>query len=197
MMPSVPSLRLSLAAVAVSLGAISLPATADDVVPVCPANGSTVLREFDTAGGYHTRIAYYSPTPTETNVCIQTLGSVQTVIAVTSQVDLAPPEVTQTWDSGHCPGPVVTLDHPDITISAGGNVEGRTVCFGIDGTTSTITIAGPTHGKLPTAAVWLPANSFVNQWGWCGKYYAAYQTHKSTSRGDSWRECYEKDNRIG
>lgn len=198
-MPSVRrSYRLALAAGAVALSSAAVPAAHADTAPICPLGESKVLAEFDTPGGHHTRIAYFSATPTETDVCIQTMDSVQTVIAVTSEVSVLPPEV----QSGEAPGgtcahEIVNITDPvSVQLSAGVDVDGRVVCFAIDGVATTITLSGGTASAVPSAAIWLPANSFVNQWGWCSKYYASYEAHRDAG-GRAWRECYQQDNRVG
>jgi hypothetical protein len=195
-MPSVrPSVRILVAAGTIALSAVSLPPAHAETAPICPLESSQVIAEFDTPEGHHTRIAYFSPTPTEYDICIQALGDVQTVVAVTSDVEFAPPTATRSKDPKDCPHRVVHIDNPVVDLSAGVTVEGRAICFGMDDATTTITVGAPSHGAVPSAVIWLPANSFVNQWGWCGKYYAAYETHKAGH--EAWRQCYQQDNRVG
>jgi hypothetical protein len=198
-MPSVrTSLRALLAMAAVVAGTAGAPAHADPL-PVCPIEGSHVIREFDTFGGYHTRIAYYAPSDTEVDVCIQTLGSVQTVIALTSDVQLLPPQANRSAGTESCARSIVDMTDPvRLTLSAGASLAQRDVCFEIDGTATTISLSGGSFQSVPSVAIWLPANSFLNQWGWCGRYYAYYQLrHDDEARKQKWIDCYQQDNRVG
>lgn len=202
-MPSIPSCRVSLLACALAVGAVVLPAHADPepdpaptYAPVCPAGSSQVIFDRGPNRNTRTRILRHEASPTETDVCFQTLEAVETVVAMLHDVGASRPEVTMPAP-GDCTAPIVDTRKPvDLSLAVGADpATGSNVCFGVEGDVVIVTFPA----TLPQLAVWLPANSFLNRYGYCSQTYAIYEVNELRKRDagqQAWRDCYQQDNQV-
>jgi hypothetical protein len=201
-MPSIPSCRVSLLACALALGAVVLPAHADPedpapaYAPICPQGSSQVIFDRGPNRNTRTRILRHEASPTETDVCFQTLEAVETVVAMTHEVDAGPP-VMSTPEPGDCTLTVVDTRAPvNLWLALGVDTQtGTSVCFGVEGDVTMVTFPA----TLPNLAVWLPANSFLNRYGYCSQTYAIYEVNELRKRDagqQAWRDCYQQDNQV-
>jgi hypothetical protein len=167
-------------------------------LPTCTSPGATVLTEFDAIGLGHTRIATYSPSGTETDVCVQTETTILLVAAFTSNVNLVVPSVTTTPGTGGCATTILNMTAPiALSVSVGEDTSTRSLCIGKDGVTTTIAVATlPGVTTLPTLTVGSPAYSYLAYYGWCAPQYAAYDAAPTAANSNSWQSCYSVDHAV-
>ncbi|HVF03856.1 MAG TPA: hypothetical protein VNA20_03370 [Frankiaceae bacterium] len=173
---------------------VGAPAAHAATAPTCGV-GSTVLADFYTLGGFHTRIATYDVTSTVTNVCIRVGGTFETVLVVKRTVSITPPSVSQTAGVGACATRIIDMTAPvALALSIGANTTGPVICLGQNGTTTTVTFNGPAVNATPDIDVWTIRGTVSNEIP-CADEYARYVA----GLGDywDWYDCYYySDHRI-
>lgn len=165
------------------------PAAHAATMPLC-TDPAKVLTEFDAFGLGHTRIAYATPSSTETDVCFQTDTNLTVTLAFKSNVSLAIPNVTTTPGTGGCATTLLNMTSPaSVWLNVDENVNTRSVCIGKDGTTTTISVTTlPGVNQIPDLDVWFPANSYFQQVGTCIVLYA--EAVAGTSPWQNYWDCY-------
>ena len=165
------ALTLVAAAPVAAASLVAAAPAASAAIPVCPAG--TAVTEFDLLGSDHYRVAVHTPSSTQTVLCLQAATTLQAVIVVKSGVGLTPPSVTQTPGSGSCVTRIIDMTSPvALALSVGLNTAGPAICFGKDGTTTTVSLNAGSVTTLPDVEVWLPAGS-DSLYYWC---YSNYYT---------------------
>lgn len=157
-------------------------ARAELVAPTCAA-GSTVLVDFYTLGGSHTRIATFDVSPKVKNVCVELFGVIQTVVVVRSDYALTPPSVNPTPGVGRCAQPIIDMTAPVSLSLSVGATSAPSVCLGQNGTTTTISFGAASAQAIPWVEVWTPRNTLLNTYVACGMYVGTAQ-HAACSASD-------------
>jgi hypothetical protein len=191
------TVRLCLAAAATLLASAAVPAAHAAVeMPFCPAEGSTTMAE-TTVFGQQTRVVAYPASAVETDLCYQTMNSVQFVLVLVREASATQPDVAVTSGAGACAVPVVDAHtgQGDVHLSTGVDGTTRSVCFGDDGATTTVTVTPATPTAVPHLALWLPANSALNEWGWCTTHWLRWKSGYKSAH-DAWVACYQQDNQV-
>jgi hypothetical protein len=194
-----PPVRRCVLAAAVLLGALSVPAAHADgdpavsAMPTCPTEGSVTVFD-DSVHDQRTRVALYSPAFGETDVCYQTMNSVQFVLALISSTDGVRPTTTVVAGSGGCAGQIVRTGSP-VDMEIGFDPATQSVCYGNSGATTTVTVTPAPGGPVPHLSLWLPANSALNQWGWCTTHWLKWKSGFHSAKA-AWQACYQQDNQV-
>lgn len=182
-------------ALPVAAASLVVGVTAAQAAPSCPF-GSEVA-EFDVIAGGHWRVAAAPVSPTEYNVCIQSLTTVTAVVVLKTGVAVTPPSVTSAPGVGDCATRIINMTAPvTLSLSVGASTTGPAVCLGKDGTTTTLSFNAASVQAVPDVDVWLPANSYLLTWGYCAPEYAAYTQNPSNANYWNWYYCYSSDRRI-
>jgi hypothetical protein len=191
LVPAVPLLTASLLVSAPAAHAVSS-------MPTCTAAGSTVLVEFDAIELGHTRVATFSPSSTETDVCLTTDNGGALNLAFKSNAALTPPSVTTTPGAGTCTTTIINMTAPvALALSEGTDTNSRSVCLGKDGVTTTITVASlPGVTAIPDVDVWTPAYSWTTTEIACAPQWLAYEAQPNTTTSDAWFYCYNHDHQL-
>lgn len=190
------ALALAGAAPLVAASLVTGATAAHAVVPACPDSSDVVDFEVVVAGEF--RIASYPVTSSERNICIQLLTTAHAVVVLKTRASVTPPTVTPTDGLGSCQTTLFSMDDPtDLTLSIGASTSVPSVCIGKDGVTTTITFGAPAVNALPDVDVYLPANTFLLTYGYCGAQYAQYTANPNAATQAAWVACYSTDRKIG
>jgi hypothetical protein len=177
----------------VLIGALGVPAAHADPMPTCPLEGSVTVFD-DSVHDQRTRIAAYSPSGTETYLCFQTMNSVQFVLGVYAGTDGVPPPASVVFGKGPCAGQLVHTGG-SVDREIGVDPATQSVCYGENGDTTTLSFATTPTGPLPHLSLWLPANSALNEWGWCTTHWLRWKSGFKSAK-QAWVACYQQDNQV-
>jgi hypothetical protein len=190
-----PTVRRCALAAAALIGGLGVPAAHADPTPMptCPIEGSTTIFD-DTVHDQRTRIALYPASAVETDVCFQTMNSVQFVLGIYAGTDGLTPAVVTTPGTGECAGSIAHTGGP-VNIELGFDPATQSVCFGSDGETTTLSLTPAPGSPVPHLSLWLPANSALNEWGWCTTHWLRWKSGFRSTKA-AWVACYQQDNQV-
>jgi hypothetical protein len=165
---------------------------ASAAAPICPAG--TAVTEFDLLGSGHYRVAVYAPSSTQTILCLEVQSSYEAVLVLKTGAGVNPPNVTETEGIGTCATRIIDMTAPiSLSLSVGASTTGPAVCFGKDGTTTTVSFnAGGVTG-IPDVEVWFPDNTTLQEEYCYSRFYVLYIATESSSYLNQYSTCRMSD----
>ena len=183
--------------------AAATPLLAAGLVAGAPAAGATGVAphcgeftpvDFTLLGGLPTYVSTRAVSGTRTHVCFMVGGAVAFHIAVDTTVGVEPPTVTQTEGAGACGIEVVDMAAPvPLVVSTSADATARSVCVGLNGEWTTLTIGAPGVTGLPSVDVWTTGGSLLDYYFYCGAYYAESLL---IGDGSAWVTCRQTPHEV-
>lgn len=166
----------ALLAVSLPVGTAAAATSAD-----CPAASSTRLLTGGVLGSDDNKLWLYSPSSTQTILCFDFVTPTSRVrvasgaVVLGAGVGATPPSVTTGSNAAACTLELVDLADPVAFRIALGAV-GTTVCFSLNGETTSVTLNGAGVSGTPSVQVWRDGTNSWLDFALCSIHLPAYLT---------------------